>query len=73
MSRYYIDCRECPSEMNCSVALSADHKAELLAAAVQHATTVHGHTDTPELRKQISALFKSGTPPIAAPAQKAAA
>ncbi|CPJ83578.1 Uncharacterised protein [Bordetella pertussis] len=43
MSRKYIDCREFPSEMNCSVALSADSDAELLEAAVQHATTVHKH------------------------------
>ena len=53
MSRQYIDCREYPSTMNCSVALSADNSKELLEAAVQHAVTVHGHTDSPELRKQL--------------------
>ncbi|MFM0558044.1 DUF1059 domain-containing protein [Paraburkholderia sediminicola] len=37
MTRKYIDCRECPSEMNCSIALSADSENELLEAAVQHA------------------------------------
>jgi len=41
---------------------------------VQHAVTVHGHTDTPELRKQLAGLFKMGTPPLQAPtAQKAPA
>ncbi len=37
MTRKYIDCREFPSEMHCSVALSADSESELLEAAVQHA------------------------------------
>jgi predicted small metal-binding protein len=74
MSRQYIDCREYPSTTNCSVALSADTESELLDAAVQHAVTVHGHTDTPELRKQLAGLFKMGTPPLQAPtAQKAPA
>lgn len=68
MSRKYIDCREFPSEMNCSVALSADSAAELLEAAVQHATTVHKHADTPELRAQLKTMFHEGTPPLAAQA-----
>lgn len=71
MTRQYVDCREIPSDMNCTVALSADTERELLDAAVQHAVTVHGHTDTPELRKQIAGLIKPGTPPIEAPAQQA--
>jgi len=25
---------------------------------------VHGHTDTPELRKQLASMFKAGTPPV---------
>lgn len=58
MARKYIDCREYPSEMNCTVALAADSDEELLEAAVQHAVAIHGHTDTPDLRKQLQALFK---------------
>ena len=64
MSRQYIDCREFPSAMNCSIALSADSDKELLEAAVQHAVAVHGHSDTPELRKQLASMFKQGTPPL---------
>lgn len=64
MSRKYIDCREYPSDSNCSVAISADNDKELLEAAVQHAVSVHGHQDSPELRGQISQLFKEGTPPL---------
>ena len=69
MTRKYIDCREYPSEMNCSVALAADSDDELLEAAVQHATTVHKHTDSPELRTQLKGMFHDGSPPAEAPAR----
>jgi predicted small metal-binding protein len=58
MSRMYIDCRNYPSEMNCTLAMSADSEQELLEAAVQHAVAVHGHTDSAELRSQLRSLLK---------------
>jgi predicted small metal-binding protein len=64
MTRKYIDCREFPSESHCTVAIAADSDQELLNAAVQHAVSVHGHDDTPELRSQLQQLFKEGTPPV---------
>ncbi|HTH73152.1 MAG TPA: DUF1059 domain-containing protein [Trinickia sp.] len=70
MARKYIDCREFPSEMNCSVALSADSDEELIEAAVQHAVSVHRHVDSPELRSQLSTLFHEGTPPLESPRAK---
>ena len=63
MPRKYIDCRAYPSEMKCTVALSADSEQELLEAAVQHAVAVHRHQDTPELRKQLKSILKDGAPP----------
>lgn len=63
MGRKYIDCRDYPSDTNCTVALSADTEDELLEAAVQHAIQVHQHQDTPELRTQLKSLFKEGAPP----------
>jgi predicted small metal-binding protein len=48
--------------MNCSVAISADSKDELLEAAVQHAVSVHEHVDSPELREQLKKGIKEGTP-----------
>jgi predicted small metal-binding protein len=63
MPRKYIDCRAYPSEMNCTVALSADSEQELLEAAVQHAVAVHSHRDTPELRQQLKSVLKDGAPP----------
>jgi predicted small metal-binding protein len=73
MERRYIDCREVPSESNCTVAISADSDGELLEAAVQHAVAVHGHADTPELREMIKSAIKTGTPPVEAPARAATA
>ena len=59
MGRMSIDCREYPSEKNCTVAISADNKKELLDAAVQHAVAVHGHQDSAELREQIGGMIKN--------------
>jgi len=62
MARIHIDCRAFPSEMNCTIAISADSEMELLEAAVQHAVAVHRHTDTPELRQMIRGAMKDGSP-----------
>lgn len=58
MLRKFIDCRDFPSETGCSVAIFADSEDELLEAAVQHAVSVHGHRDTPELRVQLLQVSK---------------
>ena len=71
MQRKFIDCRAFPSEMNCSVALSADSDDELLEAAVQHAVAVHGHTDNTELRTMLRGIMQDGTPPLEAPKRAA--
>ena len=59
MARMYIDCREMPSDSNCTIAISADTKKELIDAAAQHAVAVHGHKDSPELREQIGMMIKT--------------
>ncbi len=56
-TRKIIDCRRYPSESNCTVAISGKEQ-EVLTLAVHHAITVHGHTDSPELREQIQALLE---------------
>lgn len=58
MIRKFIDCRNFPSENQCTVAIFADTEEELLEAAVQHAVAAHGHLDTPELRDQLRKAFK---------------
>ena len=54
MARHVIDCRDHPSENNCTVSIAADNKNELMEAAVQHAVAVHGHKDNKELRDMIA-------------------
>ncbi len=62
MARKYVDCREVPSDMNCTVAISADSEDQLLEAAVQHAVQVHSHEDTPAFRAQLRSAMKTGVP-----------
>ena len=64
MARKYIDCRDYPSDINCTVALSADTEDELIEAVVHHGVNVHGYEDTPEFREQIRKEFKDGSPPV---------
>jgi predicted small metal-binding protein len=56
-NRKSIDCRDYPSEKNCSLKISGTEE-EVLEAAVLHAVSAHGHEDTPELREQIKSILK---------------
>ena len=56
-TRKSIDCRDYPSEKNCSLKISGT-EAEVLDAAVQHAVTAHGHESSAELREEIRSLLK---------------
>jgi predicted small metal-binding protein len=60
--RYFVDCREIPSESNCTVAISADSQDEVLEAAAKHAADVHGHADNAELRDMIRGGIREGMP-----------
>jgi predicted small metal-binding protein len=55
----FVDCRDYSSEMNCTVAISADTAKELMDAAVQHAVVVHHHADSPQLREQLAKMIKT--------------
>jgi predicted small metal-binding protein len=59
MARKYIDCREYPGDIACTVKISADTDDELLEAAVQHACAVHDYNDSPELRTELRKMFKT--------------
>jgi predicted small metal-binding protein len=52
MARLMADCRRFPSESNCSLVIIGEED-EVVRAASEHAASVHGHEDTPELRQQI--------------------
>jgi len=55
--RKSIDCRDYPSEKNCSLKMSGTEQ-EVLDAAVQHAVSAHGHKNSPELRDEIKSMLK---------------
>jgi predicted small metal-binding protein len=55
--RKSIDCRDYPSEKNCSLRMSGT-EGEVLDAAVQHAVSAHGHENSPDLRDQIKSMLK---------------
>ena len=56
-TRKVIDCRNFPSEKNCTIAISGTEN-EVLDLAVLHAVTVHGHAQSDELREQIRSLLQ---------------
>ena len=56
-NRKVIDCRRFPAEKPCSIAI-AGTEDEVGELGVLHATTVHGHQDTPELREQIRSMLQ---------------
>jgi len=58
MTRYVLDCRDYPSDVKCTLALSADSKEELLDAVMQHACKFHKYPDTPEVREKITSGMK---------------
>jgi predicted small metal-binding protein len=57
MARKYIDCRDHPSEKNCSLRISGTEE-EVLDAAVEHAVSVHGHRESAELRQELRSMLK---------------
>jgi predicted small metal-binding protein len=59
-NRKSIDCRDYPSEKNCSLKISGAEE-EVLDAAVQHAVSAHGHKSSNELREQIKSMLKDAS------------
>ena len=64
MSRKVADCRRFPSESNCSLTIAGEEE-EVVRAASEHAISVHGHEDTPELRDEVRSMLEDE---VAAPA-----
>ena len=56
-SRKLIDCRRFPAEKPCSIVIAGTEE-DVLDLAVMHATTRHGHAETPELREQIRSMLQ---------------
>jgi predicted small metal-binding protein len=57
MARMMADCRRFPSESNCSLVIIGEED-EVVRAAAEHAASVHGHEDTPEMRDQLRSFLE---------------
>ncbi|MDQ6673487.1 MAG: DUF1059 domain-containing protein [Chloroflexota bacterium] len=57
MTRKIADCRDFPSDAQCTLAISGEEE-EVVRAAAEHAVSVHQHHDGPELRTQIRGMLK---------------
>ena len=57
MARVMADCRRWPSETDCSLTIIGEEE-EVVRAAAEHAASVHGHEDTPEMREQIKQFLE---------------
>ena len=55
--RKIFDCRNYPSEKNCSVAISGTEE-DVLDEAVHHAMTKHGKQNNPHLREQLRTMLE---------------
>ena len=56
-NRKSIDCRNYPSDKNCSLKISGTEE-EVLDAATEHAVSAHGHEKSTELREQLRSMLK---------------
>jgi hypothetical protein len=55
--RKVIDCREFPSESNCSLTISGT-EAEVIKAATEHAVSSHGHSAGPQLESALRSSLR---------------
>jgi hypothetical protein len=61
MARKYLDCRDCPADIKCTVSLSAESEEELLDAAILLAE-FHGYKGAESLRDKLRSAIKYGAP-----------
>ena len=60
MSRKAIDCRDYPDDTGCTLYLSGEEE-HVVRAAAEHAASVHGKEDSPELREALRGMLKDET------------
>lgn len=52
MTRKIADCRDMPSDIGCTLTITGEED-EVVAAATEHAVSMHGHDDGDELRTAV--------------------
>jgi hypothetical protein len=58
MARVMADCRRFESDTDCTLTIIGEEE-EVIDAAAQHATSVHGHQDSPEFREQLRGMLEA--------------
>ena len=61
MARKMIDCRQVPSDIDCTLPIAGEED-EVLDAATAHAAAKHGHENTPELRETLRGALTDTEP-----------
>jgi hypothetical protein len=61
MARKTADCRDFPSDTGCTLTISGEEE-EVMKAATQHAVSVHGHSDSVEVREWLRQNLKDEAP-----------
>ena len=61
MGRKIDDCRDFPSESDCTLTISGEED-EVIIAATRHAVAVRGHQDTDEARSWLLQHLKDEVP-----------
>jgi predicted small metal-binding protein len=64
VARKMIDCRQTPSDINCTLTIAGEED-EVLDAATAHAVAKHGHADTPEFREALRGSLTDAEPALA--------
>ncbi|MCU1679651.1 MAG: hypothetical protein JWQ81_390 [Amycolatopsis sp.] len=59
--RKVIDCRDQPSESNCTLTIAGEED-EVVRAAAEHVASVHGHANDAELRTMLRSALKDEAP-----------
>jgi predicted small metal-binding protein len=57
MTRKSIDCPDYPDDTGCTLYLSGEED-DVIRAVAEHAASVHGMQDTPELREKFRSMLK---------------
>jgi hypothetical protein len=63
MSQFHLVCRKKTNGSKCLTTISSETKDSLLAAALEHASSVHGMGETRGLKDEYKMAMKKGAPP----------
>jgi predicted small metal-binding protein len=63
MTRKVADCRRFPSDNNCTLTIAGEEE-EVMTAAMAHAVSAHGHTDTEEVRSWLRSNLQNEESPV---------